>query len=167
MRTIYAAVLILTVLGAFGTRTASTADAPDDDPSRAAAAQLEEAARKLGISIQHRRFLLLRFKPDVGEDGIEAIELAIKALPSKIDVIRTLEWGRIDGPQDANDEFTHCVLMSFDSGRARDALADHAAYQEFERELRPHLDDSIVIDYRPAGRYWRPSRPIDPEDDLQ
>jgi hypothetical protein len=167
MRIVYPVVLTLSVVVVLGTRPANTADAPaQPGANHEDTAELEEAARKLGIHIRHRRVILLRLKQDAGEEAGEAIEVAIKELPSKVDAIRTLEWGRIDRPQDANQGFTHCVLLSFDDAQARDILARHEAYQEFQQQLRPHIDDLIVVDYRPESRFWRPSRAISPQNDI-
>ncbi len=167
MRTFCAGLLMLVVLGVWGIQGARTADDRPGADKSAPDPELEEFARKLGLNFHQRRVILLRLQQDTGKEALEAIASAIKALPSKIDEIRTFEWGSIDGPQDENQGFTHCLVLSFDNAQARAAAAKHAAYQELEQQLRPHLDESIVVDYKPAGRFWRPSRPVLPEHDIQ
>jgi quinol monooxygenase YgiN len=94
-----------------------------------------------------RHLVLLRFKAEAGIDSIAAIERAFVALRDQIDGVRDLEWGTDVSPEGLAKGFTHAFLLTFDDAAARDAYLPHPMHQAFVTQLKPLLDDVLVIDY--------------------
>jgi quinol monooxygenase YgiN len=98
-----------------------------------------------------RHLVLLRFKAEASVDGVAGIERAFVALREQIDGVRDLEWGTDVSPEGLAKGFTHAFLLTFDDAAARDAYLPHPIHQAFVAQLKPLLDDVLVIDYFAAS----------------
>ena len=94
-----------------------------------------------------RHVVLFKFRDTSTPDDIKKVEDAFRALPSKINTIKSLEWGTNNSPERLNQGFTHCFFVSFASEKDRDDYLPHPAHKDFGTALRPHLDKVLVIDY--------------------
>lgn len=94
-----------------------------------------------------RHLVLLRFKADASAADVAGIERAFVALREQIDCVRDLEWGTDVSPEGLAKGFTHAFLLTFDDAAARDAYLPHPAHQAFVAQLKPLLDDVLVVDY--------------------
>jgi hypothetical protein len=94
-----------------------------------------------------RHVVLFSFKTASSVSDIKKIEDAFAALPSRISEIKGFEWGLNNSPENLNQGFTHCFLVSFDSEKQRDIYLPHPAHKEFVQLLGPHLDKVLVFDY--------------------
>jgi Stress responsive A/B Barrel Domain len=100
-----------------------------------------------------RHLVLLRFKPSASAAEIAALEQAFCALKASIGGVSQLEWGTDVSPEGLAKGFTHAFVLSFDAAAQRDEYLPHPAHQAFVRQLKPALDDVLVLDYetRSAG----------------
>jgi hypothetical protein len=94
-----------------------------------------------------RHVVLFRFKDTTTPQEIKKIEDAFRALPSKIKVIRSFEWGTNVSPENLNQGYTHCFLLTFASDKDRDAYLVHPAHKEFGNILGSSLDKVLVVDF--------------------
>lgn len=105
-------------------------------------AQSENQAGK-----QLRHVVLFSFKNTSSENDVKKVEEAFRALPSKIKEIKSFEWGINNSPENLNQDFTHCFLVTFASEAHRAIYLPHPAHQAFVEVLKPHLDKVLVVDY--------------------
>lgn len=96
---------------------------------------------------QLKHVVLFKFKDDAAADQIKKVENAFRALPSQIKVIKGFEWGTNNSPENLNQGFTHCFLVSFSSEKDREVYLPHPKHKEFVAILSPILDKVLVIDY--------------------
>jgi quinol monooxygenase YgiN len=96
-----------------------------------------------------RHVVLFRFRPDAQAEAIRRIEAEFAALPDRIEHIRGFEWGHNTSPEGLDKGFTHAFVVSFADDAGRDAYLPHPAHQAFVAQLKPLLDDVLVIDYDP------------------
>lgn len=94
-----------------------------------------------------RHVVLLKFKDSSSASDIKKVEDAFRALPSKIETIRSFEWGKNNSPENINQGFTHCFFVSFASEKDREVYLPHPEHKAFVGVLSPHLDKVLVIDY--------------------
>ena len=94
-----------------------------------------------------RHVVLFKFKDTSTPEDIKKVEDAFRALPSKISVIKSLEWGTNNSPEHLNQGFTHCFFVTFASEKDREIYLPHPAHKAFGAVLSPHLDKVLVIDY--------------------
>ena len=94
-----------------------------------------------------RHILLIRFKSDANQEAIDAVQAAFLAIPSKIDGVVSVEWGENDSPENKNQGFTHCVLMTFADEDGRSRYLPHPEHEALKSIFQPTLDDIIVFDY--------------------
>lgn len=96
---------------------------------------------------QLKHVVLFKFKDDAAADQIKKVENAFRALPSQIKEIKDFEWGTNNSPENLNQGFTHCFLVTFRSEKDREIYLPHPKHKEFVAILSPILDKVLVIDY--------------------
>ena len=80
-----------------------------------AGAQSKTEARVL------RHVVLFKFKDTSTPEDVKKVEAAFAALPGKLSVIKGYEWGKNNSPENLNQGFTHCFLLTFSNEKDRDA----------------------------------------------
>lgn len=94
-----------------------------------------------------RHIVNFKFKDEASKEDVAKVVDAFRQLPSKISQIHDFEYGTNNSPENLNDGFTHCFLVTFKSEEDREAYLPHPAHQAFVEVLKPHLDKVMVIDY--------------------
>jgi len=94
-----------------------------------------------------RHVVLFKFKEGTTDRQIKKVEDAFRELPSKIHEIAGYEWGTNISPENLNQGFTHCFLVTFNDAKGRDAYLPHPAHNAFGKVLGPYLDKVLVIDF--------------------
>jgi hypothetical protein len=94
-----------------------------------------------------RHVVLLKFKDASTTADIKNVETAFRNLPSKIKSIKGFEWGTNNSPENINQGFTHCFLVTFKTEKDRQEYLPHPEHKAFVDVLKPHLDKVLVIDY--------------------
>lgn len=94
-----------------------------------------------------RHLVLLKFKADTAPAQLQGIETAFAALQSKISAVQSLEWGTNNSPEGLAKGFTHCFNLTFADEAARAAYLPHHDHLAFVEQLKPALEDVLVLDY--------------------
>ena len=94
-----------------------------------------------------RHVVLFAFHERAAPADVDQIRAAFCRLPAAIETIVDLEWGLNNSPEQINDGFTHCFLLTFGSEQDRDDYLVHPAHQAFVAGLQPHLAKALVVDY--------------------
>ena len=94
-----------------------------------------------------RHVLLIRFKATATAKDLSELEAAFMKIPSLIEGVTYVEWGENNSPENKNEGFTHCILMTFADHKARDFYLPHAQHIKLKEIFKPLLDDIIVLDY--------------------
>ena len=94
-----------------------------------------------------RHVVLFKFTDGTSAADMKKVEDAFRALPTKIKEIKAFEWGTNNSPEQLNQGFTHCFLLSFSSEKDRDVYLPHPAHKAFGDILSPFIDKVLVIDY--------------------
>ena len=95
--------------------------------------------------IQH--VVSFKFKRTAPPEDIQRVVTAFAGLKGKIPQIKALEWGTNISPENLNQGFTHCWILTFASAADRDAYLVHPDHKEFGRNLGPVLEAVFVIDF--------------------
>lgn len=94
-----------------------------------------------------RHVVMFGWKEGSDTNQINKVVTAFKALPSKISLIKSFEWGTNNSPEGLNGGLTHCFLVTFTSEADRDAYLIHPSHKEFVGLLNPAPDKVTVFDY--------------------
>lgn len=94
-----------------------------------------------------RHVVMFKFKDSSTADDIKKVEDAFVALPHKIKTIKSIEFGTNNSPENLNQGFTHCFILTFKSEKDRDDYLPHPDHKAFGKVLGPHLDKVMVLDY--------------------
>lgn len=94
-----------------------------------------------------RHVVMFKFKDASSKEDIQKVVEAFQKLPTQIPEIKDFEFGTNNSPEDHDNGFTHCFLVTFASEKDREAYLPHQAHKQFVEVLLPHLDKVQVIDY--------------------
>jgi len=94
-----------------------------------------------------RHAVFFKFKDSSSEADIQGVADAFAALPSKIPEIIDFQWGTNNSPEEHDDGFTHCFLLTFKDEAGRSEYLPHDEHAAFGDVLRPHMAGVFVIDY--------------------
>ena len=94
-----------------------------------------------------RHVVLFKFKAEVTEAQTKEVVEAFAALPKKIDVIHSFEWGTDVSVENKSEGLTHGFLVTFRDEKGRDAYLPHPAHQEFVKLVGPRIEKVVVFDY--------------------
>ena len=84
----------------------------------------------------YRHVVLFKFHDGTSEDRVESIVEAFRGLCAELPFVRDFEWGRNSSPENLNEGYTHCFIVTFANAKDRDAYLPHPAHQAF---CRNHL----------------------------
>lgn len=108
----------------------------------------EGTAKMSQPSIFYRHVVLFKFKASTPTTTVESIEAAFRALCTKLAFVKGFEWGKNSSPENLNDGFTHCFIVTFANAADRDSYLPHPEHLEFcERYLDDHLEKVCVVDF--------------------
>jgi hypothetical protein len=97
--------------------------------------------------LQH--VVIFKFKETSSKNSVDSVVNAFVGLKDKISVIKKLEWGLNDSPENWHQGFTHCFILTFKNKYDRDVVYQkHQAHLDFQKILGPHMDKVFVVDYK-------------------
>jgi hypothetical protein len=108
---------------------------------------INTSAQKANDQKLLRHVVLFKFTDGTSAADMKKVEDAFRALPAKIKEIKGFEWGTNNSPENLNQGFTHCFLLSFSSEKDRDAYLPNPAHKAFGEVLTGLIDKVLVIDY--------------------
>ena len=95
-----------------------------------------------------RHVVIFKFRESSSKASVDSVVNAFVALKDKIPVVKKLEWGLNDSPENWHQGFTHCFILSFANKKDRDEVYQvHPAHKAFQKILGPHMDKVFVVDY--------------------
>lgn len=96
----------------------------------------------------YRHVVLFKFFDKTGPETVRSIETAFRQLCARLPFVTGFEWGINSSPENLNDGFTHCFIVTFADPNDRDKYLPHPLHQEFCRTyLDPNLEKVCVIDF--------------------
>jgi len=95
----------------------------------------------------YRHVVFFKFKDSTTPEQVQSIEKAFIELATKVDTVKSFEWGTNVSPEGKNDGFTHCFFVTFADKAGLDVYLPHPAHGEFVSHLKPVLDKVCVLDY--------------------
>ena len=96
----------------------------------------------------YRHVVLFKFHENTSKETVESIVEAFHALCAELPFVRDFEWGLNSSPENLNEGYTHCFIVTFGSAKDRDTYLPHPAHQAFCRTyLDPNLEKVCVLDF--------------------
>jgi hypothetical protein len=97
----------------------------------------------------YRHVVFFKFHDNTSKERVESIVEAFRALCAELPFVRDFEWGQNSSPENLNEGYTHCFIVTFANEKDRDAYLPHPAHQAF---CKDHLDENLekvcVIDFK-------------------
>jgi len=101
-----------------------------------------------------RHIVLIRFRPDVGEDRIAALWADLHRIADKVPGLGPIHSGRSESPEQIERGYLHGFTIDFDDWGALQAYQDHPDHKALGAALVAHavggLDGILVFDL-PTG----------------
>ena len=96
----------------------------------------------------YRHVVLFQFNDGTPENVLGKIEKAFRALCAELPFVSDFEWGRNSSPENLNDGFTHCFIVTFANEKDRDTYLPHPAHVAFCKQyLDENLKKVCVVDF--------------------
>lgn len=100
----------------------------------------------------YRHVVLFKFRDATPAAQILAIESAFRDLCARLPFVKAFEFGRNSSPENLNQGFSHCFIVTFSEAGGRDEYLPHPLHQAFCREwLDPHVERVCVVDFEPVA----------------
>jgi hypothetical protein len=100
----------------------------------------------------YRHVVLFKFYEHTSQETLAKIVDAFRMLCAELPFVKGFEWGLNSSPENLNEGYTHCFIVTFGSAKDRDAYLPHPAHQSFcKTYLDPNLERVCVIDYTPGN----------------
>jgi len=94
-----------------------------------------------------RHVVIFKFKDSSSEGDIKKVAATFAALYGKVPQVKAFEWGVNNSPENLNQGFTHCFMLTFSSEKDLASYQLHPAHKGFQMVLQPHMDKVFVVDY--------------------
>ena len=95
----------------------------------------------------YRHVVFFKFNDGASAEQVAGIEQAFVELAGKVETVTGFEWGTNVSPENLNDGFTHCFLVTFKDKAGLDVYLPHPEHEAFVSKLKPLLDKVCVLDY--------------------
>ena len=96
----------------------------------------------------YKHVVLFQFFEATDVATVQTIEKAFLALAQSLPFVTDFEWGHNSSPENLDQGFTHCFIVTFNSAADRDLYLPHPDHQAFCRKyLDPHLKKACVVDF--------------------
>ena len=96
----------------------------------------------------YRHIVLFKFFAITTPETVAKIESAFRALCAELPFVNDFEYGRNSSPENLNDGFTHCFIVTFANSQDRDQYLPHPAHQAFcIKYLDENLEKVCVVDF--------------------
>lgn len=96
----------------------------------------------------YRHVVLFKFRPETTPEATARIEVAFGDFVKKLSFVTGFEWGRNSSPENLDQGFTHCFIVTFAGPEGRDAYLPHPDHLAFIKDyLDPHLEKVCVVDF--------------------
>jgi hypothetical protein len=79
----------------------------------------------------YRHVVLFKFFDKTDTRMVESIETAFHTLCAGLPFVTDFEWGRNSSPENLNEGYTHCFIVTFANEKDRDTYLPHPAHQVF------------------------------------
>lgn len=94
-----------------------------------------------------RHVVIFKFKDTSSPEDIQKVADTFYALKDQVPQIVTMEWGINNSPENFNQGFTHCFVLSYKSESDLASYQEHSAHKAFQEVLKPHMEKVFVVDY--------------------
>jgi Stress responsive A/B Barrel Domain len=94
-----------------------------------------------------RHIVLFAFKPSATPADIQRVATEFAALAGKIPVVKGIEWGTNNSPENLANGFTHAFIVTFADAAGRDAYLPHPAHTAFTTVAGPFIQKALVVDF--------------------
>ncbi len=110
------------------------------------AAQVNEMENQRQGRIRH--IVMFKFKEGLDPGKIDEIVAAFAELPNQIEEIVEFEMGTNISPENLEQGYSHCFVVTFQNEADRDRYLPHPAHKKFVEVLDGRVDKVLVFDYQ-------------------
>ncbi len=94
-----------------------------------------------------RHVVIFKFNDSSTAQEVQNVADTFYALKQSVPQIKDMEWGINNSPENFNQGFTHCFIISFKSEKDLADYQNNASHKAFQEVLKPHMEKVFVVDY--------------------
>jgi len=94
-----------------------------------------------------RHVVIFKFNDSSSAEDVQNVADTFYALKKSVPQIKEMEWGINNSPEQFNQGFTHCFIISFKSEKDLADYQNNPSHKAFQEVLKPHMEKVFVVDY--------------------
>ena len=94
-----------------------------------------------------RHILLMKFKLKAFPKQIHEVLEDFESIPTIIDGMSDVEWGENNSPEKLNDDYSHCIQITFTNEKGRQNYLPHPEHETLKKKFTDVLEKIVVFDY--------------------
>ncbi|MCP9745087.1 Dabb family protein [Lacihabitans sp. CS3-21] len=94
-----------------------------------------------------RHVVIFKFNDSSSAEDVQNVADTFYALKKSVPQIKDMEWGINNSPEQFNQGFTHCFIISFKSEKDLADYQNDPSHKAFQEVLKPHMEKVFVVDY--------------------
>ncbi len=94
-----------------------------------------------------RHVVIFKFNDSSSPEDVQHVADTFYALKKSVPQIKDMEWGINNSPEQFNQGFTHCFIISFKSEKDLADYQNDPNHKAFQEVLKPHMEKVFVVDY--------------------
>lgn len=94
-----------------------------------------------------RHVVIFKFNDSSSAEDVQHVADTFYALKKTVPQIKDMEWGINNSPEQFNQGFTHCFIISFKSEKDLADYQNNSNHKAFQEVLKPHMEKVFVVDY--------------------
>jgi Stress responsive A/B Barrel Domain len=94
-----------------------------------------------------RHVVIFKFNDSSSAEDVQLVADTFYALKKSVPQINKMEWGINNSPEQFNQGFTHCFIISFKSEQDLSDYQNNPNHKAFQEVLKPHMEKVFVVDY--------------------
>ncbi|HLO44824.1 MAG TPA: Dabb family protein [Leadbetterella sp.] len=94
-----------------------------------------------------RHVVIFKFNDSSSAEDVQHVADTFYALKKSVPQIKDMEWGINNSPEQFNQGFTHCFIISFKSEKDLADYQNNSNHKAFQEVLKPHMEKVFVVDY--------------------
>ena len=112
-----------------------------------------QRVKKSGLKMSHqsekllRHVVIFKFKDTSSPEDVQKVADTFYALKGQVPEIAAMEWGINNSPENFNQGFTHCFVLSYRSEKDLANYQKNPAHKAFQEVLKPQMEKVFVVDY--------------------
>jgi hypothetical protein len=109
----------------------------------------DEKSAKTIATTESKHTVLAKFKSDLTTPELQQLIRELEELCSRLDFVKSLEWGNDFGEVKKQKGFTHIFVITFYGSEGLGAYVSDPLHKSYAKKFMASVEDILILDYSP------------------